>query len=97
LFVQPLSIELNAADPVAVGAVIVWVHPTDADNDALNCSTWATALLARFASTPVPAANPITAADNSATINDKMNTSMLQPQIVPFEFFRGGSVPTGWV
>lgn len=52
--------------------------------DALSAASLASASLARCASTPVPAARPITAADSRPMMRESINTSVVQPHIVPF-------------
>lgn len=73
---------------VEAGAVTVVVA---AAPPALRAARLDSASFARLASTPVPAAKPITAADNNAMMAESMNTRSVQPQIVPFFDRRSGS------
>lgn len=80
LDVQFLSNVLKSTDvDVADGADTVTVLV--ALVAAASCDI---ASFARLASTPVPAASPMTAADNNAIITERMKTSNEQPRIVPF-------------
>lgn len=78
LDVQFLSSALKDV-AVALGAVTVVVA---AAPPALNAARLDSASFARLASTPVPAANPITAADSNAIINESMKTNVEHPHIV---------------
>lgn len=77
---HPLS-----ADAVADAVTVTVAGETAV---ALIAANRASASLARLASTPVPAANPITAADRIAIMRDKINTKTEHPRIrfraVPF-------------
>ena len=93
---QPLSIALNE---VAVGVAVGAADVADADADVLeafSAASLAVASFARFASTPVPAASPMTAADSSAMMQDRMKTSVLHPHITPLDLFVDGSVMACW-
>lgn len=72
---HPLSTSLKPVG-VDVGAITVTVVA-----DALITASRDSASFARLASTPVPAANPITATDRMAIISDKMNTNTVHPNI----------------
>lgn len=73
---QPSSITVTAVGD-AVG-----VLASAAVTEALMAARLDEALLARWASTPVAAASPITAADSRAMMHDRMKTRRLQPNIV---------------
>jgi hypothetical protein len=89
LLEHPLSISLNE---VALGTTVVTVLVGAADDiEALSAASLFVASLARFASTPVPAARPMTAADSRAMMQERMKTSRLHPQITPFDLFVDGS------
>lgn len=78
--VQFRSIEFRrSAVEVGLEAVLVEVAVADFMADRLDSASFA-----RLASIPVPAASPMTAADNNATIIERMNTNRVQPQMVPF-------------
>lgn len=68
-------------DPVALDDVAV----ADASEE-LNCAALSSAVLALLASTPVPAARPMTAADKRAMMAHSTNSSTGQPHAVPFLF-----------
>lgn len=72
---HPLSIALESVD-VGPGAVTVTVA-----GEALSAAKRASASFARLASTPVPAAKPMTAVDKRAMIMDRINTSTEHPNI----------------
>lgn len=69
----------DAAPPVAVAVA--------AAKDELSSATLPPAVLALLASTPVPAARPITAAERRATMTQSTKTIVAQPHIVPLVFF----------
>lgn len=69
----------DAASPVAV--------PVAAANDEVSSATLSSAVFALLASTPVPAARPITAAERRAIMTQRTKTRVVQPHIVPFFFF----------
>ena len=79
----------RSAKAVEVGvAVVVTVFvalTAPADIEELSCASLVVASFARLASTPVPAASPITAADKRAMIHDRMKTRIVQPHIVPLD------------
>jgi hypothetical protein len=82
--VQFLSIELKSIDvEVADGADTVTVLVAMA-LPAFTAASFDNASFARLASTPVPAASPITAADSNAMITERMKTNNEQPRMVPF-------------
>jgi len=56
--------------------------PATAESSELAASSWLVASFARWASMPVPAASPITAADNRAMMHERINTSRVHPQTV---------------
>lgn len=77
---------------VAVGAEAVTVLvAVAADPDVLSAASLLVASFALFASTPVPAARPITAADNMAMMQERTKTSRLHPQSTPFDLLADGS------
>jgi hypothetical protein len=85
LLEQPLSRSLNAV-VVGLGVpedVLVGFEAID----ELKAASLVSALLARFASTPVPAASPMTAADRRPMMQESMNTSRLHPHITPLDDF----------
>jgi hypothetical protein len=73
---QPSSMR-DTTTPVAAGPLLVV-----AVAEAVRAARLEDALLARWDCTPVAAASPITAADRSATMHERMKTSRLQPQMV---------------
>lgn len=75
LLEQPLSRSLNEGE----------------DTEALKAASLLLASLARFASTPTPAARPMTAADSRAMMHERIKTSRLHPQTTLLERFDGGS------
>lgn len=76
--------------PVDVGVAVVDISGDhEVDDMAALAKVYAanlvTASFALLASIPVPAARPITAADNSAMIHDRTKVNRLQPHIIlPF-------------
>lgn len=78
----------RAANDVLVAAADDAVTVTVAVADVLPVARAkrSSAVFALLASTPVPAARPMTAADKRAMIAHKMNTKILQPQSLPFLF-----------
>lgn len=76
-------------DVVAVTVTVVVAELPPAVARARRSS----AVLALLASTPVPAARPITAADNRAMMVHKMTTKTPQPQNLPFLLFPDGDMP----
>lgn len=73
-------LDAAAASPVAVDVAVA-----DA-RDELSSAALASAVFARLASTPVPAARPITAAESRAMIMHSTKTRTVQPHILPFFF-----------
>jgi hypothetical protein len=92
LAAQPSSM-MAAAVEVAAGPSVV-AEATEAERAA----RLEAALLARCDSTPVAAASPITAADRSATMHDRMKTSRLQPQMArpAIDLGSSGWAAAGW-
>jgi hypothetical protein len=87
---QPSSMR-DITTPVADGPLLVVVA------EAVRAARLEAALLARWDSMPVAAARPITAADRSATMHERMKTSRLQPQIVRTAIdLVSGWVAAGW-
>lgn len=87
---QPLSRSLKAVavgldvpEDVLVGSVVGVAEAID----ELKAASLVSALLARFASTPVPAASPMTAADRRPMMQESINTSRLHPHITPLDDF----------
>jgi hypothetical protein len=58
---------------------------------ALSAANFFVASFALFASIAVPAARPITAADNTAMTQESTKTRSLHPQTMLFDFFVNGS------
>lgn len=75
---HPLSTSLKPVG-VALGADTVTV--VGEPPDALIAANRDSASFARLASTPVPAANPITAADRMAIMRDRVKTKTVHPNI----------------
>jgi hypothetical protein len=59
--------------------------------EALSAASFVSASFARFASTPVPAARPITAAANTPMVMERMKTRNVHPQIIPLDLFPGAA------
>lgn len=82
----------DVLDGAAASPVAVAVAEAEA-RDELSSATLASAVFARLASTPVPAASPITAAESRAMMVHSTNTRTVQPHIVPFFFFPPSAGP----
>lgn len=95
-FVHPLSISLKEVAVGAPATVVVLVGAAADDAVAFSAASLFVAMLALLASTPVPAASPMTAADSSAMMQDNMNTSRLHPQSTPFDLLVDGSAAGCW-
>lgn len=74
------DVVVAAAAPVAVAVAVA-----DASEE-LSWAALASAVFALLASTPVPAARPITAAESRAMMVHSTKTRTVQPHIVPFFF-----------
>lgn len=92
-FEEQLSSRSAYDVPVAVGEAVVAVAEPDPDpldaavadaSEELSCATLASAVVALLASTPVPAARPMTAADKRAMMAHRTNSNTGQPHTVPF-------------
>lgn len=95
LLEQLLEMEAN---PVAVAEELAAVTVTVVDGcvlaEASRAASLSSASFARFASTPVPAARPMTAAANTAMMMERMKTRNVQPQTV-FLLFCGATDSPG--
>lgn len=78
---HPLSRSLNEGLAVALAVTVTVLVGPAAASEAFRLANLFVASFARFASTPVPAASPMTATDKRATMQESMNTSMLHPHI----------------
>lgn len=72
------AVAVEVPDPEDAPPVVA-----DASED-LSCATVSSAVFALLASTPVPAARPMTAADKRATMMHRTNSSTEQPHTAPF-------------
>lgn len=87
----------SSITPTAVGRGTAPLVVALAITDAFSAARLLAAVLARWASMPVAAARPITAAESSAMMHDRTKTRKLQPHIVLEVIgLLSGAAAAGW-